>query len=77
MRDGFVKAAAVTPEIVVADCEFNGKSICEKIDEVVKENVEMVVFPELCVTGYTCTDLFWQTHLLESANTQNYLMLQP
>ena len=37
MRDGFVKAAAVTPEIVVADCEFNGKSICEKIDEVVKE----------------------------------------
>ena len=70
MRDGFVKAAAVTPEIVVADCEFNGKSICEKIDEVVKENVEMVVFPELCVTGYTCTDLFWQTHLLENAYTQ-------
>lgn len=70
MKNGFVKVAAVTPEIIVADCEYNGQAICNKIDEVVKQDVEMVVFPELCVTGYTCTDLFWQTYLIENAYRQ-------
>lgn len=70
MKNGFVKVAAVTPEIIVADCEYNGQAICNKIDEVVRQDVEMVVFPELCVTGYTCTDLFWQTYLIENAYRQ-------
>lgn len=70
VKNGFVKVAAVTPEIIVADCEYNGQAICNKIDEVVKQDVEMVVFPELCVTGYTCTDLFWQTYLIENAYRQ-------
>lgn len=70
MKNGFLKVAAVTPDIVVADCEYNGNSICRKIDDLCKEKVEMAVFPELCVTGYTCSDLFWQSLLIENAKEQ-------
>lgn len=76
MENGFVRVAAATPEIVVADCEYNCKAICEKIDEAVEESVEVLVFPELCVTGYTCIDLFWQTFLLESAKKQIGIIAQ-
>lgn len=67
MDYGFVKVAAVTPDIKVADCNFNTDKIIEKIDEAEKNNAKIVVFPELCITGYTCSDLFLQKPLLEGA----------
>jgi NAD+ synthase (glutamine-hydrolysing) len=67
MRDGFIKAAAVTPEIKVADCMFNVASICKAMDEALAQDARILVFPELCLTGYTCNDLFWQERLLEEA----------
>ena len=60
MRQGFVKVAAVTPDIRVADVEYNTKQICAALDEAAQERAKIVVFPELCVTGYTCGDLFAQ-----------------
>ena len=75
MRDGFVKVAAVTPEIRVADCEFNADRICEMLDEALSQKAKIIVFPELCITGYTCGDLFWQEKLLESARHELYRIL--
>lgn len=64
MRDGFVKVAAATPELRVADPAYN----CEKIQQLMKEakeqQVQVLAFPELAVTGYTCGDLFLQETLL-------------
>ncbi|MCD8336338.1 MAG: NAD(+) synthase [Lachnospiraceae bacterium] len=67
MKDGFIKVAALSPGIRVADCVFNTESICAGIDEAVQEHVKILVFPELCITGYTCGDLFWQETLLLAA----------
>lgn len=70
MEMGFVKVAAATPKIKVADCEYNAERISELIDEVCEKGTKLVAFPELCITGYTCSDLFWQKKLLESAKEQ-------
>ena len=59
MRDGFVKVAAVTPEIKVADCRYNMESIKKELCRCKEEAVKIAVFPELCITGYTCGDLFF------------------
>lgn len=67
MQDGFIKCAAATPETRVADCEFNAGKIIELINEAKTKNVKILVFPELCVTGYTCGDLFYQPALLSAA----------
>ena len=67
MRHGFVKVAAATPDIRVADVTYNTEKICGLIDETVKEGAKVVAFPELCVTGYTCGDLFTQEVLLQEA----------
>lgn len=67
MKDGFIKAAAVTPDIRVADCEYNARQICLKMKEAAGNGAKIIVFPELCITGYTCEDLFWQEVLLEGA----------
>ncbi|MCD7735698.1 MAG: NAD(+) synthase [Lachnospiraceae bacterium] len=67
MRDGFIRAAALSPELRVADCIFNAENICAQMDEAVREHAKILVFPELCVTGYTCGDLFWQETLLTAA----------
>ena len=60
MFDGFIKTAAVTPKIKVADCIHNAAAICNGIDEAVAAGAKLIVFPELCMTGYTCEDLFWE-----------------
>jgi len=70
MRHGFVKTAAATPLIEVADCIHNSEQILSLIREMEKENTAVMVFPELCITGYTCGDLFWQNTLLDSAEKQ-------
>jgi len=67
MKDGFVKVAACTPEIQVCDVDFNVSKIIGQINECKKAGVKVAVFPELCVTGYTCQDLFFQNTLLDKA----------
>ena len=67
MKQGFVKVAAATPTIKVADVEHNQKEICRLIDETVANGAKIIAFPELCVTGYTCGDLFSQEILLKKA----------
>lgn len=67
MKDGFIKVAAATPDIRVADTAFNTEEICKIIEETIKEGAKIIVFPELCITGYTCGDLFTQDVLLEGA----------
>ena len=68
MRHGFVKVAAATPDIRVADVEYNTGKICEAIEEADDNRAKIIVFPELCVTGYTCGDLFTQDILLKQAS---------
>ncbi len=67
MKDGFIKVAAVTPKIKVADCEYNAAQIIKLCREAAALGVKILVFPELCVTGYTCGDLFLQDTLLDAA----------
>lgn len=67
MKDGYIKVAAVTPDIRVADTVYNTERICEKIRECSADGVKVMVFPELCITGYSCEDLFLQELLLEKA----------
>lgn len=64
---GYKKIAAVTPEIKVADCAENAKNIIEYAKEADKNGADITVFPELCITGYTCGDLFLQRTLLSGA----------
>ena len=70
MKDGFIKVAAVTPKIRVADTTYNGELIRELMEETVEKGAKVVVFPELCITGYTCGDLFWQDKLIKSAEEE-------
>lgn len=68
MHDGFVKVSARTPEVRVADVAFNTKAIIAEIRDACEQDAaKVVVLPELCVTGYTCDDLFWQENLLDAA----------
>ena len=67
MRDGFVKAAAGTPAIRVADCRYNAESCFTLMREAERQGVRVLALPELCLTGYTCGDLFLQDTLLRGA----------
>ena len=64
MKDGFIRVAAATPEIQVADCDYNRKQVERMLKEAWEQKARMIVFPELCMTGYTCGDLFLQELLL-------------
>ena len=70
MKDGFIKVAAATPQIRVADPEYNANQIMAMIDHAETAEAKIVVFPELCLTGYTCGDLFLQDCLLKEAREQ-------
>ena len=67
MKNGFIKCASATVEITVADTEANLKNIISAIDEAENLGANLLVLPELCVTGYTCQDLFLSDILLENA----------
>lgn len=67
MRNGFVKVAAVSPRVKVADVEFNVSKIKQELDLCLAEGAGVVVFPELSLTGYSCGDLFYQVTLLTGA----------
>lgn len=66
MKHGFVKVAAVTPKVKVADTIYNKEQICAGIKEASGAGAKVIVFPELCISGYTCGDLFLQERLLAS-----------
>ena len=65
MRNGFIKVAAGTPSIRVADCEYNAEQIIQMMKQASMQDVRVLVLPELCVTGYTCSDLFLHQKLLD------------
>ena len=67
MRHGFIKVAAITPDVKVGDIEFNTKSIITNILTASKKGVDIAVLPELAITGYTCGDLFNQRLLIKSS----------
>ncbi len=69
MKDGWIKIACVTPKMRVADCDYNAEQIIENAKEAAENGAKLIVFPELCVTGYTCGDLFLQKTLLQGAET--------
>lgn len=64
---GFARVAAASPELRVADCEYNTQQIIALVQQADKQQVEYLVLPELCITGYSCADLFLQPKLLEAA----------
>lgn len=67
MKNGFIRAASATPKIKVADCKHNAKAIIEQAKTAAGNGASLIVFPELCITGYTCHDLFLQRTLLLAA----------
>ena len=67
MKDGFISVAVGTPQIHVADCDYNAQSIIALMREAAEKDVKLLALPELCVTGYTCADLFLQNTLIDAA----------
>ena len=67
MHDGFLRVASATPTIQVANCPYNAQQIIAVAKQAAEKQVSAIVFPELCLTGYTCGDLFFQQTLLTSA----------
>ena len=67
MRDGFVRVAAASPDLRVADAKFNASQMLEEIRRAEKQGVNLLVFPELSLTGYTAGDLFEQDTLQRGA----------
>ena len=72
MQDGFVKVSARTPEVRVADVNFNVEQCVRQVEDACADGAKVVVLPELCITGYTCEDLFWQDALLDAAQRGLY-----
>ena len=67
MKNGFFPIACATPPLRVADCTYNAEQIISLTRKATKNGSKLVVFPELCITGYTCGDLFLQQILLDGA----------
>ena len=67
MKDGFLKAAALSPALRVADCAYNAGQIVSAMNDCAARGVKLAVFPELALTGYTCGDLFFQQALQQGA----------
>ena len=75
MQKGYIKVGAAIPGVKVADCDYNVEQIEQLISQAEENSVEIVVFPELCVTGYTCQDLFRQQALLIQAEAGVFRLL--
>ena len=67
MKHGFIKVAAAVPFVRVADCQYNIEHIEAQVREADAQGVEIMTFPELCITGYTCGDLFLKPFLIRQA----------
>ncbi|MCR5592711.1 MAG: NAD(+) synthase [Saccharofermentans sp.] len=72
MKDGFIRVGSATPEVKVADVEFNVNEIIRLSQEADEKKCSLLVFPELSITGYTCGDLFLNNQLIEAAMTGLY-----
>lgn len=70
MKFGFLQTAACTPDLKVADCRYNADQILKEMKAVAEEGTLLAVFPELCLTGYTCGDLFLQDVLLQGCERE-------
>ncbi len=70
MKHGYIRVAAATPDVKVADPQFNRENIVRLIREGIERNTKIMVFPELCLTAYTCADLFGQDALLTKAKEE-------
>lgn len=68
MKYGFVKVASASPASSVADCNANAQRIIEQVTEATSNEVELILFPELCLTSRSCGDLFTQPHFIQSCN---------
>lgn len=73
---GFIKVATAIPSLKIADCRYNAVQILSLIKKAENKKVQMICFPELCLTGYTCGDLFHQQTLLESAESNLRYLLE-
>lgn len=67
MKYGYVRVAAAVPKVKVADCTYNVEQIVKLSRLANEKHVEIVIFPELSITGYTCGDLFGQSLLIDNA----------
>lgn len=67
MKQGFVKVAAASCAVAVADVRENTRVILETIHKMEDEGAKVMVLPELALTGYTCSDLFWQSQMIDAA----------
>ena len=67
MKHGFLKVACATPKIKVADCSYNVNEMINIAKEANNERVKVLVFPELCITSYSCADMFFSNVLLDSS----------
>ena len=67
MKNGFVKVCAYSPDVKIADTDYNKKQIIEAMEKAKDDEVKLLVLPELAITGYTLGDLFYQDVLLNSA----------
>jgi len=76
MEQGFIRMAVATPKIKVADVAWNREQIEGIVREAAGRKAKVVVFPELCITGYTCSDLFLQAPLLDMAREQLVLLAE-
>lgn len=76
MKDGWIKIACVTPQLRVADCIYNAEQIISCVKEAAEVGAKLIVFPELCITGYTCGDLFLQETLLHGAENALITILE-
>lgn len=76
MKDGFIRVAAATPKIKVADPEYNAQQIMDLIGQGYSRGVKLMVFPELCLTAYTCSDLFFQVSLLQKAREELFRIVR-
>ena len=70
MKDGFIRVAAATPDIHVADPQYNSEQIIELMEQGSTRGVKVMAFTELCLTAYTCSDLFLQESLLREAKKE-------
>lgn len=75
MNYGFIKVASAVPSVKVADCKYNVEQIEQQIVLAEGQGVEIIVFPELSLTGYTCQDLFRQNLLLETTESAMLMLL--
>ncbi|HCA33911.1 MAG TPA: NAD(+) synthase, partial [Lachnospiraceae bacterium] len=70
MKDGFIKVAAASPRVCVADPKVNADRILDMMKKAARDHVKILAFPELSLTGYTCGDLFGQRTLLTASEKE-------